>query len=363
MENRLSLQATFASLESPRGWVVSPRFDLAFFIISPLAGLLVVFGQLYTPLGTAAVVSAAYLIGIPHYLSSFSFFLGDENFAYYKTRFLLFFVGPLVIFAIVLVLRLLEVANIVQAVIFVWNIYHVAAQSSGILSLYRRLNGGDQAERIWAHLSILFVNAAMAFWFLDRFPPLYDPLYALHPELPIWLRYTCLAAAVLSCFGYAVCIIRRTLAFSLPEKLFLTTSLLLFHPYIWVSNSDLATLAMLMGHFIQYLAIVWLLNRRKFVPASGSRRQQWLGRVSGSLPALLALMLFTGLLFYGLDKGSRLLHTYTPYIILWNSLALIHFYIDGLVWAFKDPFVRRTVGPFVTLNSHRAVPLPAHDRK
>jgi len=353
MQSRLSVDATAGSPDSVRGWIASPWFDLAFFTFSPIAGLLVIWGQLYTPMGTAVAVAAAYLIGLPHYLSSFSFFLGDENYAYYRKRFLLFFVGPLLIFGTVLALRVLNVLHFVQAVIFVWNVYHVAAQSSGILSLYRRLNGGDPGERVWGKYAILFINAAMAFWFLDRFPPLHVLLSSLHPLWPTGLRYACLAGAVCFGLGYFICIVRRANPFSFQEKAFLTTSLLLFVPYLLLEDSNLATLAMLMGHFIQYLAIVWLMNRRKYVPARGSRRQQWLGRVSGSLPLLISVLVATGLFFYALDKGSRLLEVNLAYIILWNSLALIHFYIDGLVWAFKDPFVRRTLGPFVALESHR----------
>ena len=356
MESQLSADAIAGSPGCARGWISSPWFDLAFFVLSPVAGLLVVLGQLGTPMGTAVAIAAAYLIGLPHYLSSFSFFLGDENLAYYRTRFLLFFVGPLLIFASVLALRLLNVSHIVQAVIFVWNVYHVAAQSSGILSLYRRLNGGDPSEGIWGKLTILFVNAAMAFWFLDRFPPLHVLLSSLHPMWPTWLRYACLAGAVFFGLGYFIRIARRSAPFSIPESSFLATSLLLFLPYLWLEDSNLATLAMLMGHFIQYLAIVWLLNRRKYVPARGSPRQQWLGRVSGSLPLLVTVLVASGLFFYALDKGSRLLDVSIAYVILWNSLALIHFYIDGLVWAFKDPFVRRTIGPFVALESHRVRP-------
>jgi hypothetical protein len=352
----LPLQGTAGTLASPKGWIASPGFDLAFFVLSPLVGLAVIFGQLHTPLGTAAAIGAAYLIGLPHYLSSFSFFLGDENLAYYKTRFLLFFIGPLLIFSSVVLLRAMDGAYLVLAVIFVWNIYHVAAQSSGILSLYRTLNGGDPAERTWARFTILLVNAAMAFWFLDRFPPLHELVVALHPSAPAFLRYACAGGAVFFGLGYAVRVMRRPHPLSFPETSFLATSLLLFCPYLWLKDSNLATLAMLMGHFIQYLAIVWLLNRRKYVAAGGSARQQWLGRVSKSLPLLLVWMIFTGLLFYSLDKGSRLLNIGTAYFILFNSLALIHFYVDGLVWAFKDPFVRRTVGPFVTLDSHRVRP-------
>src|SRR2546421_3430239 len=38
--------------------------------------------------------------------------------------------------------------------------------------------------------------------------------------------------------------------------------------------------SMLMGHFVQYLALVWLLNRRKYASSRGSAREQALGFVS-----------------------------------------------------------------------------------
>jgi hypothetical protein len=36
------------------------------------------------------------------------------------------------------------------------------------------------------------------------------------------------------------------------------------------------------------------------------------------------------------------------YVILWNALTLVHFYLDGLIWAFKQPFVRQSIGAYLT---------------
>src|SRR6516164_11763458 len=79
------------------GWIQSPKFDLALFTLSPLAGLLVVLPALLSPKGIHAWIAATYLIAIPHYVSSFCFYMGDENLAYYRTRRLTFFFGPLLI--------------------------------------------------------------------------------------------------------------------------------------------------------------------------------------------------------------------------------------------------------------------------
>jgi hypothetical protein len=64
-------------------------------------------------------------------------------------------------------------------------------------------------------------------------------------------------------------------------------------------------------------------------------------------------LLLLGAFFLCIDRGSQILGVYLSYIIVWNSLVLIHFYVDGLVWAFKDSFVRKTVGPYLLLGSHQ----------
>ncbi len=344
-----------ATVSAPqyRGWIESRAFDLALFTLSPLAGLLIVALQRMTKLGSAAGVLAVYFVGIPHYLSTFTFYLGDQNRDHYRLRWAAFFLGPLIIFASVLTLRALDVAGIVQSIIFTWNIYHVSLQSAGFLSLYRRLNGGELKEKRWAQLMILSVNATMAFWFLRYFSPLYDLLVRVHPSAPIVLRWLCLATALVAGSGYAYHLSRRPGAVRAPEKAFLISSLLLFHPYLWLQDYLLATVAMLMGHFIQYLGIVWLLNRRKYAQqGAGSRAQQWLVRLSSRPRLLLASLLLLGGVFLFIDRGSRVVGMYMSYIVVWNSLVLIHFYVDGLVWAFKDRFVRDTVGSYLVLESH-----------
>lgn len=337
-----------------RGWIESPVYDLALLTLSPIAGLLVIALARGMRLGPAVGVLAVYFVGIPHYLSTFTFYLGDQNREHYRARWAAFFLGPLIIFASVLALRVFDVIGVVQSVIFTWNIYHVSLQSAGILSVYRRLNGGQQKEKVWAHLTILSVNATMAFWFLKYFPPLYSFLVRIHPVAPLALRYACLATAIVAGTGYAIQLAKRTGTVGVPERVFLISSLLLFNPYLWVKDSVLATIATLMGHFIQYLGIIWLLNCRKFTQqASGSLAQQWLVKLSSNPRLLFVSLLVIGGFFLFIDRGSRLVGMYLSYIIVWNSLVLIHFYVDGLVWAFRNSFVRQTVGPYLVLESHR----------
>lgn len=339
--------------QNKRGWIESPLFDLSLFTLSPLAGLVVILPVLLSPKGWHVFIAATYLIAIPHYVSSFSFYLGDENLAYYRTRRVAFFVGPLLIFVGVLALRLTKIDAAVQSALYVWNVFHVSMQSAGILSLYRRLNGGLLSESRFARTAILGVNGSLAFLHIDRFPPIYQNLLRIH--FPVWaIRAAFLSVAVIGLVCYLDSLRHRAKRMRAPELTFLISSLLLFHPYLWVRDLNLATFGMLMGHFLQYLGIVWLLNRRKYSTMEGSRHQRLLSSISTKTPLLLLALVSVGLVFYLAQKSSDWLGVPVSYVILWNSLALIHFYLDGLIWAFRNPFVRRSIGPYLTPTSQMA---------
>ena len=328
-------------------WIQSSAFDLGLFTLSPLAGLAVALAALHMPWGNSVVVATTFLVAIPHYMSSFTFFLGDDNLPYYRSRWVAFFAGPIAILLAVIALRATGNHAPVQITMFVWNIYHVARQSSGIQSLYRRLNRGDRDERWPAEYAILGVNAAMAFWFIDRYPPLHGALAAIHPSLPEWPRWIAAAVGAAALAVLWARIRRRARPVTLPEGAFLASSLLLFHPYLWVENMELATFSMLMGHFIQYLAIVWLLNRRKYAGASGSKHQRLLGWFSRDLRTVATAIVAIGTFFYLFDRATATLGVGMVYVTLWNAMTLMHFYVDGLVWAFRTPHVQSTVGAYL----------------
>jgi uncharacterized membrane protein AbrB (regulator of aidB expression) len=336
-----------------RGWIQSPRFDLSLFTLSPLAGLFVILPALVSPKGLYVWIAATYLIAIPHYFSSFSFYLGDANLAYYRTRRLAFFVGPLLIFITVMALRLTKIDAAVQCALYTWNVYHVSMQSAGILAIYRRLNGGLISEGRFARAALLGVNGTLAFFHIDRFPPIYQNLLRIH--FPLWvIRPAFLSVGIIGLLFYLNSLRHRAKRIRAPELTFLVSSLLLFHPYLWVHELNLATYGMLMGHFLQYLGIVWLLNSRKYSVAEGSEHQRLLSSISTRTPLLLLALISVGALFYLAKTSSAWLGIPISYVILWNSLSLIHFYLDGLIWAFKNPFVRNSIGPFLTPESRMA---------
>lgn len=337
-----------------RGWIQSPAFDLTLFVLSPIVGLVIVFAALAHPMGTMLGVAAAFALGVPHYVSTLTFYLGDENRTHYFSRPLAFIAAPVVIFALVLALRVVDLHSPVIIVIFVWNIWHVSLQSAGILAIYRNLNGGPDTEKTLAKTALFTLGATMAFWNPATFPPLHDFIEGIRSGAYRAVTLTLLTIATASVLTFGWKILRRKRRISAAEGAFLITSLLLFHPYLWVVDGELATLAMLSGHFIQYLAIVWLLNARRYAAAEGSRPQRMLGGIGRNPALVIGFMLVVGVSAWLASRGAAYLGVPMAFVIALNSLALIHFHLDGQIWAFRHPFVRRTIGPFLMPESRRA---------
>src|SRR5207244_4659189 len=120
-----------------------------------------------------------------------------------------------------------------------------------------------------------------------------------------------------------------------------------FHPYLWLHDSEFATFAMLLPHYVQYLGLVWLLHRRKFRKSGGSPIQRGLQKLSSNLSLLGSTLLGVGLVFWSTLRWS----VWNGHAVVWESMYLLiafeHYYLDGLIWAFKQPHVRRTLGPYL----------------
>jgi hypothetical protein len=333
-----------------RGWIESPRFDLPMFVFAPLAGLGFLALALSVPAEYAFMVQAAafYFVAVPHYMSTYTFFLGDDNLRYYRSRRLAFFGGPGFITLAVVVLWLLRFPPVIQAAVFVWNIWHVARQNSGILAMYRRLNAGARAEHLPANLAILGISAGMAFWHIERYPPIGRALTALHAEAGQALALAFLGLGAVALVVYFRRLAARDRAASPHELGFLVSSLAMFHPYLWVRDYTLATLGMLMGHFVQYLAIVWLLHHRKYRSLhTGSPAQRLLARVSAQYGLIGAFIAVSGLFFIAANHTTAAIGVPSVYTVSWFAFTFIHFYLDGFIWAFRQPFVRESVGSYL----------------
>jgi hypothetical protein len=326
-------------------WIRSPAYDAAFFVLTPL---LVVPLILLDRTNHLVAGSIALTLGFAHYLSTFTFFAWSDTRAYHRERWLAFFAGPVLILITLVVLLRLQVPWIVQVVVFFWNTWHVARQSCGIVSIYRHRAGVfEPEEKGTANAAIVACSAFLALWNVETHREVAPFLRGLWPELPRALFAVAAGAAGISLARLAVGLLRRSRAgrLHLPEALSLITALALFHPYLWERDSEAATGTMLVPHFLQYLGLVWLVQARKLAVSASTlpeRALQALGRRPWLLVGVLA-MAGGGVVLANaatLRYGGR-----DVFVAFALGTVLLHFYLDALFWAFRDPQVRRSLGP------------------
>jgi hypothetical protein len=326
-------------------WISSAPYDLLFFILAPLTGIVLV---VIAPGGTSLLVLAVgALLGIPHYLSTYTFYFWDDLGQDHRRHWAEFFLAPLGIVAAYTVMLVFGFTALPFFAIYWWNAFHIARQSCGILSIYRHRAGiTSPAAKHLNNAVILAVNGCFALWNIEWNPTVFPIFKSISPILPTALRVTVSAFAV-----YAL--VRLLLSWrsqlpTMPEVTFLASSLLLFAPYLWVRDWNRAGFGVLTGHFIQYLGLVWLVHRRKFATIrEGSLPQRVLAKVSTDWRFLVVAWLLTAVVFLGLPKGARRIPWKDAYTWLSGVMIFLHFYLDGLFWAFKRPEVRRAIAPFL----------------
>jgi hypothetical protein len=331
---------------APRGsWIQSPGYDLGFFILAPALTLPIVMLELW---GWGRVALAGGVLALAHYLSTFAFFAWDENRLHWRTHWVPFFAGPVVICLGYLALVASEAFRAISFLLFFWNAYHVSRQSCGLLSIYRHRGGvADPRQKEVANGAIVSTSLWLALWNIETHGSVLPLLAAVSPRLPGLLRLGLGVVAVVSLGRLALALGRRAGGggLRLPELAFVGTSLLLFNPYLWLPTSGGATYAMLLPHYVQYLGLLWLVHRRKFRSPEGSPAQRALQRLSAhtvTLVGVLATVSVTivAVRFVLVRAGHP--ETFEAFYLL---LAFVHFYLDALLWAFRDPHVRRMLAP------------------
>ncbi len=337
------------------GWIASPAFDLSLLIFAPLVTLPImagyVFGNRLLALGGALTLAFA------HYLSSAAFYFWDENKDYHRQRWMAFYAGPLILAAVYSLLIIARVPYIVQVALFFWNAVHVARQNCGILSVYRHRAGiSDVSQKTAANRAIISTSLFLSLWNIETHVEVSAMFRMIANNVIGLVRFGAGVVAVISIVALARAIWLRTRAGEapeLPETLFLLSSIAFFYPFLLTRSSDTATVAMLLPHYVQYMALVWLVHRRKFGGAP-TGAAFLLRKLSSSLVYLIPALAVTGLSFFVIHEVFVRAGHQSVALTIFILIAFEHFYLDGLIWSFKQAHVRRTIAPALLTQARAA---------
>lgn len=249
-------------------------------------------------------------------------------------------------------------SQIINSTILYWATWHFVAQNWGILRIYQRKSGesptslGLKLERPFLLLVVLFCLTHR----LYTGPRVLFGVEVLYPPLPYPLVMGLLAPiAVVGLTLLAVRIRDRHAPHARSAWLrlaFLGCAVLgFFVPFQLITSDDTSAFAAAAcWHGFQYLGIVRHYHRTHWKKGVDPEAKviSWLSQPGWSRGFLYwaLLMAMAGTIYvvaFGLSLATSW-HFYTWAGVLWVSLTLSHYWIDGVIWKLRRPEVASRVG-------------------
>jgi hypothetical protein len=348
------------ALTRPGTWLVSPRYDLAFIILS--AGLVVFPHLSYALLGRNIYVdlTVTLVIGGPHMFATYTMTIMEPRFRGHWPRYTL---GAILLPPVIVALAVWNLTLLVT-IFFLWASVHVIHQVAYVTDAYRMKDpmGWTWGGRIvdYGLLATALYPIATQKFIAGEFKTagrtLLFPEFLKQPWLPwlVWAAFLFFLAAFVwrsvREWREGRLHVAKTLLVSLAAVLFFLTPNL--------SNLDVAFQGLNTWHSFQYLAIVLYLNRYR--AAKGLIGSDLVTRVSRRGLALygmcLGFTLATGALYFLLlgtvvrlgafqtDGPFKMLffghvyagqHFFAFYSVV-LSFLLIHYYFDHFIFLQRD---------------------------
>ncbi len=349
-------------------WIRSRGWDLCYVLATPLlciAAVAVLSGSLSSLdlwLGIMALGAMGH--HFPGFLRAYT---DPQLFRRFRTRFLL--APPLFFFAVLWFTR--QGLHGMLLVVALWGIWHGMMQHYGFMRIYdAKLGRRDQAGARWDFLLCLCWFAALLLWSPGRLHNLLEGLYLSgFPPLPAqWARALPAVAtglAGVASIGYLFRVAREQQEGRPPSghKLALCATTFGFLGLAFVGMDDLllGLAAWELYHDIQYLAIVWIYNRRVTDTGGTSRPMRLLFRPGVPYITLYVLLClcwgsagFSSSLLG--SEGARQLA-----VAFVATSALLHFYFDGFIWKVSEPATSAGLG-LAQGRADAGTPRPSRDK-
>jgi tetratricopeptide (TPR) repeat protein len=354
-----------------RAWIVSPAWDLAYVVLTPLAivpAVLVAARRWLEPEQIYLAVIAFASLG--HHLPGFMRAYGDrELFARYRRRFLL---APPLVFGLALLFtpptRVASTLGLpwthlhgLELILLIWGTWHGLMQTYGFMRIYDlRAGENDRWSATLDHaLCVVMFTAGVVFSDTRMFGvagamwqsglPLFGAAALASAR---WVVGVVSGVVVVL---YAVNLIARR-QHGVPInwiKLLLATATGWFYWYCGrLSTNVLVGIAMFeIYHAVQYNAIVWIYNRRLFERAG--ERFGPLGFLFRDRTTMLGLYLamiaaYASIRFFTSHAGDRMfgsdIHDARQWLIaLFVTSSFLHFYYDGFIWKVSERKTRENL--------------------
>ncbi len=340
--------------------IISPRKDFLFFFASISVVLVVWFAssQLQVP-GFAVLAAVAVVSNGPHLISTWTrVYLDRREWASRKTATVL--VPALIALAVLLVTLGLrrEGTRLLNSIILYWATWHFVAQNWGILRIYQR-KSGEPLEGLAVRLERPLLVLSALFCLLHRLatgPRVLFGVEVFYPAIPVAAVRALLVPLVAM---LALLVVLRVRARHAPTAraawvrlAFIVCSFFgFFVPFQLITSDDTSAFAAAAcWHGLQYLGMVrhYNLNAWRGGVDERARLISWLSQPGWRRGFLYwcLLMALAGAVYVVIFALSVVTPWpfYTWAAVVWVSLTLSHYWLDGVIWKLRRPELAARVG-------------------
>lgn len=328
---------------APR-WIISPAADLIFFVFVTLLTIGPWIASDKLGVSGWYVLVAVALFNGPHLISTWTRVYLPRRERFRRPLHYWVVPGALAVFAVGCVAAGGLGPVYLRTVIFYWASWHFVAQAYGILRIYQRKHGAIGTVEARLEKAILFL--VCGFCVARRIytgPWELFGVQIIHPYPRAW-EVNALGAvcAIVSC-AYLLLLARKPHPFVptvVRALLIACTAFGFAMPFLVIKNGTSAFAAAALWHAVQYIGIVWHYNRTRYAGRRDpdARVISWASQpghglayvgvivvcAAGVYAVALLLMRIVG---WSLGETS---------LALWTALTLGHYYLDGVIWKFKQ---------------------------
>jgi hypothetical protein len=338
-------------------WMVSPAFDLLFFVCSTLIVFLPWMAHDYFGVAPGLILLAVGGVSNgPHIVSTWTRVYLDGNERWQRP--ITYYAMPILFsaFVIYIIATVGKNSVVLRSVVFYWASWHFVAQNWGILRIYQRRSGDAELHIAKLERVILYLGALWPIlWRVFHGPHELFGTDIWHPAVPAWLVHGVGAALVTAFIAYAAYRVRQRLrgeSVDFVRPLFLVCSFIgFFVPFYCITSAGSVSFsAAAAWHGLQYIAIVYVFNRRRWADGVDDKARvvSWVSQKGRGAVYYLSL-LGIGAIVYGAVFLLSLAMSWDLTLSVpatWLSLTLSHYYIDGVIWKLRRPqLARHLVSP------------------
>jgi hypothetical protein len=336
----------------PRVWMVSPAFDLTFFVATALVTVIPWIAIEHYRVNPFLVIAGVAIVANgPHLASTWTRVYLDGNERWRRPFH--YWVMPIAIATTVVLLTLVfeyPHSPTLRTVLFYWAFWHFMMQNWGILRIYQRRTGDADQPIAQLERTVLWLGGLYPV--LSRLhtgPWILLGAKVKHPTIDLWMVHVALGALITVAAIYVIVQVRRLVRGErIPwiRPLFLLACFFGFLvPFVLIKRSGSAAFAAAAcWHGFQYIGIVWFYNRNRWKGGVDKKATlvSWISQPKRIPLYFMALLALVGV-FYGFATlGAQVKYNADIWAsLVWLSLTFGHYYLDGIIWKLRKPELQK----------------------